>query len=161
MLKDLQPTLIITDLRMPTSGLELLGGCAGEIQTTVIVVTAFGTVETAVEAMKMGAYDYVTKPSTSTRWCLVVHRAMERQNSWKRCVLYAPHSTSGYGFESIVVRSKKLLRVLDKRRASHSTIQRCSVQGETGTGKELIAQAIHQNSRRRTKEFVLSLRCDP
>jgi len=71
MLKDLQPTLIITDLRMPTSGLELLGRIAQEeIQTTVIVVTAFGTVETAVEAMKMGAYDYVTKTLDFDAWWL-------------------------------------------------------------------------------------------
>jgi two-component system NtrC family response regulator len=155
MLKDLQPTLIVTDLRMPTSGLELLGRIAQEeIQTTVIVITAFGTVETAVEAMKMGAYDYVTKPLDFDALVLVVHRAMERQNLLEevrtlRCAL-----DQRYGFESIVGRSKKLLRVLDQaaRVSQHDTT--VLVQGETGTGKELIAHAIHQNSRRRTKEFV-------
>ena len=155
MLKDLQPTLIITDLRMPTSGLELLRRIAREeIQTTVIVITAFGTVETAVEAMKMGAYDYVTKPLDFDALVLVVHRAMERQNLLEEVRTLRSALDQRYGFESIVGRSKKLLRVLDQaaRVSQHDTT--VLVQGETGTGKELIAHAIHQNSRRRTKEFV-------
>jgi two-component system NtrC family response regulator len=155
MLKDLQPMLIITDLRMPTSGLELLERIAHEeIQTTVIVITAFGTVETAVEAMKMGAYDYVTKPLDFDAFVLVVHRAMERQNLLEEVRTLRSALDQRYGFESIVGRSKKLLRVLDQaaRVSQHDTT--VLVQGETGTGKELIAHAIHQNSRRRTKEFV-------
>jgi DNA-binding NtrC family response regulator len=155
MLKDLQPTLIVTDLRMPTSGLELLGRIAREeIQTTVIVITAFGTVETAVEAMKMGAYDYVTKPLDFDALVLVVHRAMERQNLLEEVRTLRSALDQRYGFESIVGRSKKLLRVLDQaaRVSQHDTT--VLVQGETGTGKELIAHAIHQNSRRRTQEFV-------
>jgi DNA-binding NtrC family response regulator len=155
MLKDLQPTLVITDLRMPTSGLELLGRIAQEeIQTTVIVITAFGTVETAVEAMKMGAYDYVTKPIDFDALVLVVHRAMERQNLLEEVRTLRSALDQRYGFESIVGRSKKLLRLLDQaaRVSQHDTT--VLVQGETGTGKELIAHAIHQNSRRRAKEFV-------
>jgi two-component system NtrC family response regulator len=155
MLKDLQPTLVITDLRMPTSGLELLGRIAQEeIQTTVIVITAFGTVETAVEAMKMGAYDYVTKPIDFDALVLVVHRAMERQSLLEEVRTLRSALDQRYGFESIVGRSKKLLRLLDQaaRVSQHDTT--VLIQGETGTGKELIAHAIHQNSRRRTKEFV-------
>jgi DNA-binding NtrC family response regulator len=155
MLKDLQPTLIITDLRMPTSGLDLLRRIGQEeIHTTVIVITAFGTVETAVEAMKMGAYDYVTKPLDFDALVLVVHRAMERQNLLEEVRTLRSALDQRYGFESIVGRSKKLLRVLDQaaRVSQHDTT--VLVQGETGTGKELIAHAIHQNSRRRTKEFV-------
>jgi DNA-binding NtrC family response regulator len=155
MLKDLQPTLIITDLRMPTSGLQLLGRIVQEeIQTTVIVITAFGTVETAVEAMKMGAYDYVTKPIDFDALVLLVHRAMERQNLLEEVRTLRSALDQRYGFESIVGRSKKLLRLLDQaaRVSQHDTT--VLVQGETGTGKELIAHAIHQNSRRRAKEFV-------
>jgi DNA-binding NtrC family response regulator len=155
MLKDLQPTLIITDLRMSTSGLELLGRVAREeIQTTVIVITAFGTVETAVEAMKLGAYDYVTKPLDFDALVLVVHRAMERQNLLEEVRTLRSALDLRYGFESIVGRSKKLLRVLDQaaRVSQHDTT--VLVQGETGTGKELIARAIHQNSGRRSKAFV-------
>jgi two-component system NtrC family response regulator len=111
-------------------------------------------VETAVEAMKMGAYDYVTKPLDFDALVLVVHRAMERQNLLEEVRTLRSALDQRYGFESIVGRSKKLLRVLDQaaRVSQHDTT--VLVQGETGTGKELIAHAIHQNSRRRTKEFV-------
>ncbi|MCU1322471.1 MAG: response regulator with CheY-like receiver, AAA-type ATPase, and DNA-binding domain [Acidobacteriaceae bacterium] len=155
MLQELQPTLVITDLRMPTSGLELLARISREeIQTTVIVITAFGTVETAVEAMKLGAYDYVTKPLDFDALVLVVHRAMERQSLLEEVRSLRSALDQRYGFESIVGRAKKLLRVLDQaaRVAPHDTT--VLIQGETGTGKELIARAIHQNSRRRNKDFV-------
>jgi two-component system response regulator AtoC len=125
MLKDLQPTLIITDLRMPTSGLELLGRIAQEeIQTTVIVVTAFGTVETAVEAMKMGAYDYVTKPLDFDALVLVVHRAMERQNLLEEVRTLRSALDLRYGFEVLLVDRKNFSAYWIRRRASHSTIQR-------------------------------------
>ena len=81
MLREIEPQLVITDLRMPTTGLELLGRITKQgLQATVIVITAFGTIESAVEAMKLGAYDYVTKPIDFDALVLVVHRAMERQN---------------------------------------------------------------------------------
>ncbi len=81
-LAERHPKLVITDLRMPgKDGMDLLRHIRGEYQeTTVIIITAFGTVETAVEAMKAGAYDYVTKPIDYEALVLVVHRAMERQN---------------------------------------------------------------------------------
>jgi DNA-binding NtrC family response regulator len=154
-LRDLQPTLVITDLRMPTSGLALLRRIASEeIQTTVIVITAFGTVETAVEAMKMGAYDYVTKPLDFDALVLMVHRAMERQNLLEEVRTLRSALNQRYGFENIAGRAKNFLRVLDQaaRVSQHDTT--VLIQGETGTGKELIARAIHQNSRRRNKAFV-------
>ena len=81
LLQEHKPHLVITDLRMPTSGLDLLKRIKdAELQTTVILVTAFGSVETAVEAMKCGAYDYVTKPLDFDALVAVVHRAMERQD---------------------------------------------------------------------------------
>jgi DNA-binding NtrC family response regulator len=154
-LRELHPTLVITDLRMPASGLALLRRIASEeIQTTVIVITAFGTVETAVEAMKMGAYDYVTKPLDFDALVLMVHRAMERQNLLEEIRTLRSALNQRYGFENIVGRAKNLLRVLDQaaRVSQHDTT--VLIQGETGTGKELIARAIHQNSRRRNKAFV-------
>jgi len=140
---------------MPTSGMVLLQRIAREqIQTTVIVITAFGTVETAVEAMKMGAYDYVTKPLDFDALVLMVHRAMERQKLLEEVRTLRTALDQRYGFESIVGRAKNLLRVLDQaaRVSQHDTT--VLVQGETGTGKELIARAIHHNSRRRNKAFV-------
>jgi two-component system NtrC family response regulator len=155
MLQDVQPQLIITDLRMPTTGLELLDsiGKAG-MQTTVIVVTAFGTIETAVEAMRMGAYDYVTKPLDFEALVLVVHRAMERQNLIEEVHSLRSALDQRYGFKGIVGQSKGLLRVLDQAARVAQRDATVLILGETGTGKELVARAIHQSSRRSSGPFI-------
>src|SRR5215469_1292652 len=154
-LKHLEPDLVITDLRMPTTGLELLDRISKEgLQTTVIVVTAFGTVESAVEAMKMGAYDYVTKPLDFEALLLVVHRAIERQNLIEQVRTLRSALDQRYGFEGIVGHSKNFLHVLDQAARVAPRDTTVLIQGETGTGKELIARAIHHNSPRRNQSFV-------
>src|SRR6201996_1709229 len=154
-LREIRPQLVITDLKMPTSGLDLLRRISSdEIQPTLIIITAFGTVETAVEAMKLGAYDYVTKPLDFEELVLVVHRAMERQNLLEEVRHLRSALDERYGFEGIIGRGKSFLRVLDQaaRVAQHdSTVL---IHGETGTGKELLARAIHHNSRRKSKPFI-------
>ena len=149
------PHLVITDLRMPTSGLELLKRItAEELQTTVIMVTAFGSVETAVQAMKYGAYDYVTKPLDFDALAAIVNRAMERQNLIEEVRALRSALDQRYGFENIVGRSKALLRVLGQAARVSQHDSSVLIQGETGTGKELLARAIHQNSLRRKRAFV-------
>jgi two-component system NtrC family response regulator len=151
-----RPKLVITDLLMPgMGGMELLKQIRdNQLETTVIMITAFGSVETAVEAMKSGAYDYVTKPIDYEGLVLAVHRAMERQALLEEVRSLRSALDERYGFENIVGRSKRLLHVLDlaSRVAQHdSTVL---LLGETGTGKELLARAIHQNGRRKNKPFV-------
>lgn len=155
LIREARPQLVISDLQVPTSGLELMRRIADDdIQPTLIIVTAFGTVETAVEAMKLGAYDYVTKPLDFEELVLVVHRAMERQNLLEEVRNLRSVLDQRYGFEAIVGRAKSLLRVLDQASRVAQRDTTVLIQGETGTGKELMARAIHQNSLRKGGPFI-------
>lgn len=150
------PKLVITDLSMtPMGGLDLLRFIRDHhVDTTVIMITAFGTVETAVEAMRAGAYDYVTKPIDYDALVMVVHRAMERQRLIEEVRTLRSALDVRYGFESIVGRSKALLRVLEMASRVAQRDSTVLIRGETGTGKELLARAIHHNSGRRNQPFV-------
>src|SRR4029078_11690253 len=110
-----RPKLVITDLMMPRlGGIELHRRVRDkDLDTTFIMITALGSVETAVEAMKAGAYDYVTKPIDYEALGLVVQRAMERQNLLEEVRNLRSALDQRYGFEAIIGRSKSLLRVLE------------------------------------------------
>ena len=150
------PGLVISDLKMPgMSGLDLLRETlAARPETTVILITAFGTVETAVDAIRAGAYDYITKPIDYEQLLLVVNRAMERQQLLEEVRNLRRSLDEKYGFDSIVGRSKALLRVLEIASRVAERDSTVLLRGETGTGKDLLAKAIHQNSRRRKQPFV-------
>ena len=150
------PALVITDFKMPgISGLEVLRRVReSHPQTTVLMVTAFGTVQSAVEAMKAGAYDYITKPIDHDELLLVVNRAMERHHLLEEVRSLRRSLDQKYGFESIIGRSKVLLNVLEMASRVAQKNSTVLIRGETGTGKELLARAIHQNSQRRDQPFV-------
>jgi DNA-binding NtrC family response regulator len=154
--RNLAPDLVVTDLKMPgMSGLDLLKAIrAGYPEILVIVVTAFGTVETAVEAMKAGAYDYITKPVNMDELRLIVNRGLEHLDLQEEVRVLRTSLDKKYGFENILGQSKKLLYVLDMASRAAQAASTVLIRGETGTGKELLAKAVHFNSPRKDRPFV-------
>ena len=148
--------LVISDLKMSgVSGLELLRQIRLQYpEAIVLILTAFGTVETAVEAMKSGAYDYLTKPVHPDELSLVVGRALEHLRLVKEVCTLRANLDQKYGFENILGRSGALLQVLDTAARAARTHSTVLIRGETGTGKELLARAIHFNSSRKHKPLI-------
>jgi len=147
---------VITDITMPgMSGIEVLK----KVQTAnpslpVIVITAYGTVENAVEAMKLGAFDYITKPFNRDELRITLERALrlrklERENTELRAAVI-----DRYRFEGVIGASEKLREVLDLAGRAAGSDATVLVTGESGTGKELLAKGIHYTSERREGSFV-------
>jgi DNA-binding NtrC family response regulator len=152
--------LLLTDLRMPgMSGVELLKAVRQEFpEVVVIIMTAFGSVETAVEAMKSGAYHYITKPVRDDELKIVVDRTLEHCRLMVEVNQLRDSLNEKYGFENIIGRSNALLSVLDIAARAARSSSTVLIEGETGTGKELLARAIHFNSPRSKAPF-LALNC--
>ncbi|MDQ3813691.1 MAG: sigma-54 dependent transcriptional regulator [Armatimonadota bacterium] len=150
--------VIITDLKLDKiSGIDVLKTAkVNNPQTEVIVLTGFGSVESAVEAMKSGAIDYLTKPFDSEELLLAVNRAMERQRlkSEVARLRSAVEEKEQFKPGNIIATSDAMQRVLEMVRRVAPTDAYVLVQGESGTGKELIARAIHQNSLRKDAAFI-------
>lgn len=148
--------VVLLDLRMPDSnGLELLPRIkATAPETSVIIMTAYGTIKTAVEAVKLGAFDFITKPFELDEVRLVIERSLQlqqlsRENEQLRTML-----ADQFIFKDIVGGSEKMEQVFDiiRKVANHDVT--ILIQGESGTGKELVAEAIHYNSPRRDKPLI-------
>jgi two-component system NtrC family response regulator len=150
------PALILTDLKMPeVSGMDLLDRVRSEWpEIPVVIITAFATVQSAVQAMRAGAYDYLTKPIDFDELSVVVSRALEHYMLIAEVRSLRATLDRKYGFESIIGHSEPLLSLLDTAARAAQSDSTILIHAETGTGKELLARAIHFNSRRRNKPFI-------
>ncbi len=149
--------LIISDIRMPgMTGLELLKHVRSlSPDTSVILMTAFGSVDSAVASMKQGAYDYITKPFKMDEFIILVRKALEERKLRREVKDLRAELLHKYSFGNIIGKSKPMQEVyaLIKRVSFHKTT--VFITGESGTGKELVAKAIHYNSPRRDFPFVV------
>ncbi|MCC6858333.1 MAG: sigma-54-dependent Fis family transcriptional regulator [Bryobacterales bacterium] len=150
------PALVLTDLKMPgLSGLELLEKVRSDCpELPVVLITAFGTIQSAVQAMKAGAYDYLTKPIDYDELALVVNRVLDHFKLVEEVRTLRASLDRKYGFENIIGHSEALLSVLETATRAASSNATILIHAETGTGKELLARAIHFNSPRRDRPFV-------
>ena len=148
--------VLITDLRMPKlDGMQVLERVRTvSPDTTVVVLTGHGTVESAVDAMKHGAYDYLIKPVNIDELNLLIERILTNRALAEENVELKRKLDSRFGFENIVGRSEAMNAVFARVRTVAPTRANVLLYGESGTGKELIANAIHQNSPRRVRPFV-------
>jgi two-component system, NtrC family, response regulator PilR len=148
--------LVITDVKMPgVGGIDVLKTIK-EIspETVVIMITAFATAETAVEAMKLGAYDYITKPFKIDEIKLIIQKALEKRSLRKENILLKREIKSRAGFENFIGKSEPMQKVFFLIRQVADTASTVLITGESGTGKELVARAIHHNSPRKDGPFV-------
>jgi two-component system, NtrC family, response regulator PilR len=152
--------LVLLDVRMPKmDGIAVLKKIkALATETIVIMITAYASHDTAVKAMKEGAYDYITKPFKIDEIKLIIKNALEKKNLQKENSLLKQVVRDRYHFDNIIGQSPRMLVLYDLLEKVSPTKTNILVTGESGTGKELVAKAIHYNSPRKDRPFV-TLNC--
>jgi DNA-binding NtrC family response regulator len=148
--------IVITDVRMgEKDGMEVLRSFKKiSPETTVIMITAFGLIETAIEAIREGAFDYISKPFKLDEIKFTVQRALEQRRLIQENKYYRQELLDKYQFKNVIGRTSQMFQVyktIAKVADTKSTVLLC---GERGTGKELIARSIHYNSQRNTRPFI-------
>lgn len=148
--------VIITDLKMKgVKGLDILNEAQKLAPLTpVIMITAFGTIESAIKAMKMGAYDYITKPFQMEELLMTVQKALETRLLKKEVFRLKREVESRYQFHKLIGKSPSMQKIFDLIERISSSSSNVLITGESGTGKELVAKAIHYNGIRKEGPFI-------
>jgi len=147
---------VLCDIRMPEmDGLEFLkeaqqAGC----ESTIIMMSAYGSLDTAIEAMKLGAYDYISKPFKPDEIILTLKKAEERERLRRENLFLKKEVQKEYSFENIISKNDRMRQIFDTIRKVAKYKSTILVEGESGTGKELVAKAIHFNSDRTDNPFI-------
>ncbi|GAX61380.1 sigma 54 response regulator protein ntrC [Candidatus Scalindua japonica] len=156
-LKNQEFSVIILDMKLPggIDGLELLQKVKEQYNTSVLIMTAYGGIETAVEAMKRGAFNYITKPFSLDEIILNVDRMIAQYNIIEENKYLHSELEKAFGLKTIIGNSREIQKVLDMvSRVAHSAAT-ILITGESGTGKDLVARAIHFTGNRKNKKFVV------
>ncbi len=148
--------LVLLDLLMPgMDGIEVLDHIKQkDPDAQVIIITAYASVESAISAMKSGAFDYVQKPFKHDELLLTIKRAIDHKNLQQENIRLKDELKKKFSFENIIGKSKQMQDVFETIKAVAPTRSTILIQGESGTGKELVAQAVHQNSNRTGSPFI-------
>jgi DNA-binding NtrC family response regulator len=148
--------IIVSDLRLPgLDGIEFLKEIKSiSLKTIVIIMTAYGTVESAVTAMREGAFDYICKPFSTDELIIKLERALTYQKATSEVTRLRSEIQELYGQDNIVGKSKPMMKILDTIKTISDRETTVLIQGESGTGKELIAGALHYNSSRKDDPFI-------
>ncbi len=148
--------VVLTDLRMAgKSGMKVIDKALSRPKPPItIMMTAYGSVETAVEAMKRGAYDFLTKPVNLEKLDIIIRRALKSQRTEQEVKELHQRLDDRFSFDGIIGNSRAIKDVLERVKLVAPSRATVLIQGETGTGKELVAQSIHQNSDRARAPFV-------
>jgi two-component system response regulator PilR (NtrC family) len=149
--------LILLDLLMPgMNGIEVLKELKKiNPHAVIIIITAYASVESAISAMKMGAFDYIQKPFKHDELLLTIERAIEHKRLQDENIRLKDELKKKFSFENIVGKSSTMNTIFELIKATAPTRSTILIQGESGTGKELVARAIHQNSDRKSKPFIV------
>jgi two-component system response regulator AtoC len=147
---------ILSDIKMPVmDGAEFLKKAFSEgIKSTIIMMSAYGTMDTAIECMKQGAYDYISKPFKNDEILLVLQKAAERERLKAENRRLKEELKREFSFSNIVSRNQRMMEIFELIRKVSGFKTTVLIMGESGTGKELIARALHYQSRRKNASFV-------
>ncbi len=161
MLKQRPYSVVITDLRMPDlGGLELLQKIqSNQTPVTVVVMTGYGSINEAVEAMRFGAYDFLTKPIDPEQVCVLIKRALRERSLQDELSALRNQLRDHRSFQNVLSKNPRMLEIFDLIGCVADTTTTVLIEGETGTGKELIARAIHQASSARRDGPIIVVNC--